>query len=118
MDASSSKDLGAIRETVTFSLEPILLELEGEGYMGDILLSALVELISGQHTNQRPTGGVTCSRGGGRSSSRRRGRSGSEGKGGVEGRNGADVGTVGPGGGAIVQVRYDAFLPALSLQGG
>ena len=118
MDASSSEDLRDTREIVTFSLEPILLELEGGRYMGTILPSALVYLISGQHTNQRPTGGGTEIRGGVRSSGRSICISGSEGKEGGTGWSGEDVGTGGPGGGARVRVKYDACVPTLSLQGG
>ena len=62
MDASSSYELGAPRVMVPFTLEPILLELEGGIYMGSILPVDLAELVSGQCSTDGGSGGVRVGR--------------------------------------------------------
>ena len=112
-----SEDLGASGATVPFSVELILIELEGGRYAGPLLPDTLVELVGGR-----------CGGGGGGDSSG--GGCGSSGDGGVRGgggnRNGERGGGTGWGvadaedgvsGGAVrVWVHYGAHLPGLSLR--
>ena len=51
--ASASEVAEALGASVPFSLEPILVELEGGRYIGPILPAALADLVSGR----RPAGG-------------------------------------------------------------
>ena len=55
--ASSSEDMGAPGARVPFSVNPILLDLEGRGYMGLLLPGPLVDLVSGR----RGCGGISWS---------------------------------------------------------
>ena len=57
MLVSSLDNLGYPMLMVPFSLEPILLGLEGGKYMGPILPEAFAELISEERTTQRLPGG-------------------------------------------------------------
>ena len=92
--------MGALGETVPYSLKPILLETEGARYVGIILKGALERLFIGQH------GGSGAGGSGGRGGSRIRKCSGCrrERKGGGKGWRGAGVGTGGKGVGARVWV--------------
>ena len=82
---------------VPFSLEPILVKLEGGRYIGPILPAALVDLVAGR----RPAGG-----------SAPKGRSG-------DGISKKPLPVVAfTGGSARVRVLYDAHLPSLSLRDG
>ena len=47
MMASSLELLGVPRKTVHFSLEPVLLYMEGGFYVGPLLIGTLVDLVSG-----------------------------------------------------------------------
>ena len=55
--ASSSEDVWAAGETVPFSLEPILLELEGARYVGLLLTLPLADLGSGRRGGSSTSGG-------------------------------------------------------------
>ena len=126
--ASSSEDVGAPGAMVLFSLELILIEIEGGRYVGPLLPVPLVHLVSGI-------------RGGGVSRLRDISRGGNRGGGKVDGR-GCGGGGVGSGGGSRVgggrgrgagwggvsdrcggsvstmraQERYGVHLPALYLR--
>ena len=91
--ASSSGFLEALGANTPFLLEPILLDLEGGHYMGLILPESLTCLLGGQRT---PNSG------------------GSSGSSSVKNFKGQRLW----GGGARVQVRYDAHLPVLYLRDG
>ena len=115
--ALSLEDLGAPGATVPFLLEPILLELEGGHYVGPILPMPLAGLASGRR------GGDSSGSGGSRKVGKGDVHSGGGGgryggKGGGADRGGASGGGGGSGSTARVRVRYDAHLPALSLQDG
>ena len=53
MAASYSEDLVYPRATVKFSLDTILLDLEGGRYVGPLLTGALAEIFSGRRRNGR-----------------------------------------------------------------
>ena len=84
--------------SVPFSLEPILVELDGGRYIGPILPATLADLVSGR----RPAGGSAAKGGGG----------------GGGGHKKAQLMVAASGGSTRVRVRYDAHLPSLSLRDG
>ena len=88
--ALSSEDVGVPGAMMQFSMEPILLKLEGGKYVGPLLPDTLEYLVSER-------------RGGG-------------GSGGSSGGDSGGGGTEGDGGAARVRVRYEVHLPALSLR--
>ena len=47
--ASSSEDVEAPRSTVPLLVEPILLEVEGGRYVGQLLPDTVAELVIGRH---------------------------------------------------------------------
>ena len=116
--ALSSEDVGAPGATVTFSLDPILLNLEGGRYVGPLLPMPLAELVSDRRQQQqwqRKTGkgyGRGGSGGGGRGGGGDGEKSGGAGRGGAAGGGRRSGSTV------RVQVRYDAHLPTLSIRDG
>ena len=125
--ALSSEDVGATGETIPFSLEPILLKLEGGHYVGPLLPLPLADLVSGRRGGSGGTGGGNGS-GGNRKGEKEEGCGGGigGGSGGGSGeyggksrgavRGGASGGGGGAGSTARVQARYDVHLPALSLR--
>ena len=119
MIASSSKDVGAIGATVPFSVELILIELEGRRYVGPLLSVIMTYLVSGRRGNGISSSVDSVNRSGSGGGSSRGGRSnGGGGNGGSSGgavQSDAGTGTGGVGGAARVQVHYEAYLPALSL---
>ena len=76
--ASASEVEEAPGASVPFSLEPILVELEGGRYIGPILPAALADLVSGR----RPEGGSAAKGGGGGGNGGNGGGGGSGGGGG------------------------------------
>ena len=88
-----------------FSLEPIMVKLEGGLFIGPILPAALADLVSGT----RPAGGSAPKGGGG-------GGGDSSGGSGVHKKYVPMVEA--SGGSTRVRVRYDAHLPSLSLRDG
>ena len=108
---SSSEDMGAPGETVPFSLEPILLELEVGRYVGPLIPTILTEMFSGRCDGVSSSGGSNSGSYSGSDSGIRGGGSGGNGRG--AGWSGASTGTVGAGG--TMRVHYEAHLPELSL---
>ena len=118
------KALEAPGGNIPFSLEPILVELEGARCVGPILPVPLVDLLAGiilargvGNIGGGSGGGGGIDNGGGssiRGSSGFSSGGGNSGSGGVFAVKGEMFGT--PGGGARVQARYNAHLPAISLQ--
>ena len=115
--------------TVTFSVEPILLELEGRRYVIPLFSSTLAEMVSGRGISGGSSGhsvdsigrgsGGSGDGGGIRDSSNGSGSGrGKKGRDGSAGRSGANVGTGRAGGSARVRVRYEVHLTALSLLDG
>ena len=126
---SSSEDVRAPGATMTFSLEPILLDLGGGRYVGPLLPVPLADLVSEICSGDDGSG----SRGGGGNIGGRNGDgyggddsggcgSGGRGRYGVRsrgvGQGGAGSGGGGSGSTVRVRVRYEVHLPDLSLWGG
>ena len=96
--------------SVPFSLEPILVYLEGGRYTGPILPAVLADLVTERRSagGSAPKGGVVL--GGGSSGS------GGGGSGGVQKLKQTLPMVAASGGSARVMVRYDVHLPSLSLR--
>ena len=62
---SSSEDIGVPGETVPFTLDPILLDLEGGNYVGTLLPLPLAELVSEIRDGGGNNGGSGGTNGGG-----------------------------------------------------
>ena len=78
---------------MTFSLEPILLELEGERYVGPLLPMPLAELVSRRHGSSGSGGIISRGGGNGDGCDGDLGRSGgSSGSGGRDGGKGGGTG--------------------------
>ena len=107
--ASASEVEEARGASVPFSLEPILVELEGGRYIGPILPAALADLVSGR----RLASGSDQKGGGGGS-----GGSGGSGGGGSQKVKTSQPMVAASGGSTQVRVRYDAHLPSLSFRTG
>ena len=118
--ASSSEDVGAAGEIATFSLETILLKLEGGRYVGPILTLPLAELVSRIHGGGggNSVGGGTGGGGGNRKGGNGEGCvSGGSGRNGDRGNSRGDrCGGGGAGSNTRLQSLYDVHLPALSLR--
>ena len=100
---SASEVVEAPRGSVPFSLESIIVELEGGRYISPIIPASMADLVSGR----RPAGrGAPKGRGGG------------GGSGGGSRKKEPSPKMVATGGSARVKARYDAHLPSLSLQDG
>ena len=108
VNTSASEVEEAPGASVPFSLEPILVELEGGRYIGPILPDALADLVAGR----RPAGGSAPKGGGGS------GSSGSGSGSGVHKTKNYVPMVAASGGSTRVRVRYDAHLPSLSLRDG
>ena len=106
---SSLEDVGVPRATVPFSLEPILLDMKGERYVGPLLPATLAELVSGR------CGGGNINGGGG-SGSGGSGRSGGNIRG--AGWRGSGEGTGEAGGYIRVWMRCEAHLPPCNFSMG
>ena len=100
--------------SVPFSLEPILVKLEGGRYIVPILLAALADLVAGR----QPAGGSAPKGGGGGSGGSNGGGGGSGGSGGGHKIKNSQPMVAASGGSTRVRVRYDAHLPSLSLRDG
>ena len=109
---------------VLFSVEPILLELEGGRYVGPLLLAALVELVCGRrgvgNGSGSGGGGVRSGGGVGGSGGTSSGGGSSGGGGGINVGRSRCAGCIGSGAGTggsrvstRVQVHYEAHLPVL-----
>ena len=118
MTVSSSEDVGAPGAMAPFSLETILLNMEGGRYVGPFITVPLVDMVSGRRggsiTSRRRGGnegggkGYVCGSGGG---------SGGDGvRGGCTGWGSSGSGGGGAGSTARVRVCYDAHPTALYLQ--
>ena len=107
MAASASEVEEAPRASVPFSLEPILVYLEGGRYIGPILPASLADLI----VRRRPAGG-SAPKGGSDS-----GNGGSSGDG-ISGFKKTFAIVAATGGSVRVRVSYDSHLPSLSLRDG
>ena len=100
VDALSSESLDAPGPNVPFSIETIMVELEGGRYVGPILTASLADLVSKTGGRGGGCGGINSSGGGGYCTTSRKRK------------------THPTGVRASVRVRYDAHLPTLSLQQG
>ena len=99
MAALASEVEEAPGDSAPFSIEPILVDLEEGRYIGPTLPASLADLIAGR----RSAGGIYLKGGGGS---------------GVSGHKKPLPTVAATGGSAQVRVRYDAYLPSLSLWDG
>ena len=105
VDASALEALEAPGVNIPFTLDPILLKLEGGRYVVPVLPGPLSDLIAGRRPGVDSAEG-SSSRGNGNDD----GRKGGGGGGGVA----ATVTKVEASGGVRVRVRYDVHLPAMT----